>query len=117
MYSGYGAIPRGGNFTRPALRTVRDQLLQSTTDDKLKSIIRELYRNKPGVGDSGTADALRYEIQTGKLLSDKGHFQKATTRSTELTKYLSQDNLSTQDRQIGQSLLNNLKDAISKAKK
>jgi len=96
--------------------SVRDQLLNSTSDSKLKNIINELYRQNPNaVGDGGTADALRYETQTGNLLSKSGHLEKATGRITELTRYLGRDNLAAQDRQTAQSLLNNLKDAVKTA--
>lgn len=96
--------------------SVRDQLLQSTSDTKLQEIIKQLYRQNPdAVGDGGTADALRYETETGNLLSPSGHLEKALGRITELNRYLSQDNLSSQDRQVGQSLLNNLKDAVKTA--
>jgi hypothetical protein len=95
--------------------SVRDLLLKSTSDGKLKNIISELYRETARVGDGGTADALRYETQTGNLLSPSGHLMKAVGRINELTKYLKQENLSAQDRQIAQSLLNNLNSAVQAA--
>jgi filamentous hemagglutinin len=98
-----------------ATQNARDALMNGTNDPQLKGIINQLYRQNATVGDGGTADALRYETETGNLLSKSGHLEKATGRITELTRYLGQDNLSSQDRQLGQSLLNNLKDAVKSA--
>ncbi|OGH71182.1 MAG: hypothetical protein A2921_03090 [Candidatus Magasanikbacteria bacterium RIFCSPLOWO2_01_FULL_43_20b] len=115
---GYGAAGKAANHAfdiTKAGKNTRGVLLDNVSDHKLKEIVQQLYRKGSKIGDGGTADALRYETQTGDLLSKSGHIEKATGRITELTRYLGQDNLSTQDRQIGQSLLNNLKDAVKTA--
>jgi len=38
--------------------------------------IDAMYRRNAKVGSGSTADAIRYELKTGELLSPSGHFQK-----------------------------------------
>lgn len=59
----------------------------------------------------GTAGALRHEVETGHLLSQTGHYEKAVGRMSQLTKFLN-TNISQQDRQVAQQLFNELKSAV-----
>lgn len=55
----------------------RASLLTKITNPKLKTILKELYREGAKIGNGSTADALKYEIATGQALSKTGHAQKA----------------------------------------
>lgn len=58
---------------------------------QLEKILTSYYgADKTGarVGNGGLADALRYENQTGVLLSDSGHAQKAVEMQTRLSNFI-----------------------------
>ena len=50
--------------------------MNSVDDIKLKNAIGEAYRPGSVIGDGGTADVIRFERETGLLLSKSGHIQK-----------------------------------------
>lgn len=52
-----------------------EELLNSIKNEKLKNVIKELYRIGTTTGDGGTADAIRYEIRTGKLIGGNSHIR------------------------------------------
>ena len=64
-------------------------LLSQAQEDVTKKIIKELYRPGAEIGDGGTADALRYEKQTGKSVGGKSHIKKAEERAKQIKKILS----------------------------
>ncbi|MBI4311287.1 MAG: hypothetical protein HY681_05830 [Chloroflexi bacterium] len=82
----------------------RNELLGKATDPKLRDAIDQLYRPGSQVGDGGTADKIRI---------DGDHIQKGQDRLKQLESILSNPNLSPSDRQIAQSLHDDLKDALA----
>lgn len=50
--------------------------MNSVDDVKLKNAIGEIYRSGSIIGDGGTADIIRFERETGLLLSKSRHMQK-----------------------------------------
>lgn len=93
-----------GGFTR-------DGLLKSVNDPKLKNI-NDLYRPGAQIGSGSTADALRYELQTGNIVGGRSHLEKAMNYSKGLQKLLSKGTLNETDKNIAQTLLDDLINAL-----
>ena len=96
------------NFTK----SVREQLLIQVSNEKLRNCINQLYRNNANIGDGGLADAIRYEITTGKLVGNKSHIQKGLERVKNLENIISKQNLSKEELAIAKQLLEKLKEAL-----
>jgi RHS repeat-associated protein len=91
----------------------RDTLLNAASDLRLKNLIGNLYRVGAKIGDGGTADAIRYERQTGELLSPSGHFTKGKEMISALSRLIDKGNLNANDIEIARSILTDLNNAIS----
>ena len=92
--------------------SMRDKLLNSVQNDKLKNAINEIYRPGGSTGDGGFADAVRHELSTGELVGGKSHIQKALERVTNLENIIKKQPLNSSDLDIANKLLNDLKDAL-----
>ena len=90
----------------------KQRLLKNVKNQRLKNVIDQLYRDDAHKGDGGTADALRYEKKTGKLLSPHGHQQKAEERIRNLEDIMKHEKLSLEEKGLAQSLYNDLEDAV-----
>lgn len=108
VFVGANLNPRG------LLANARTRLLQSAQSPKLRNIIEALYRPGATVGTGSTADVIRYELETGVLLSPKGHFLKGIERRTALQRLYRDPSLGASDRQIVKELLTDLQNALSK---
>ncbi len=98
-----------------ALKTMSikgQELYNKAANEKLKNHIKELYRPGATIGDGGTADALREELQTGKNIAGKSHLIKAKERLKALEKLNNNSDLSTEDKKIIKELIDDLKDAL-----
>ncbi|MCL5677169.1 MAG: hypothetical protein M1602_04775, partial [Firmicutes bacterium] len=83
------------------------------SDSKLQSLMNELYRAGAKVGSGSTADAIRYEMKTGDLLSPSGHLQKGVDYARALENWLQANpNASSPDRAAAQAVLEDLKNAL-----
>ena len=91
---------------------MRDSLMDSVTDAKLKNTIGELYRPGSIIGDGGTADVIRFERETRILLSKSGHIQKGVDMSKYLQKLIESGTLCDADLNIAQEILNDLQKAL-----
>jgi RHS repeat-associated protein len=105
-----------GKVGAKSLNTQRDNLLKNVENKKLENIIKDLYREKAKVGSGSTADAIRHELQTGDLVGGRSHIQKGQDALRGVEKLLGQG-LSAGDKQKAGFLANDLRDALSKAKK
>ncbi len=94
-----------------AILSKRDQLLNVAQNTKLRSAINQIYRPGAKIGDGGLADAIRYEQQTGNLLSPNGHLQKGLERIKNLQNIINKENLSPEDLKIAIDLLSDLQNA------
>jgi hypothetical protein len=88
------------------------KLLKNMKNKRLKNVIDQLYRDDAHKGDGGTAAALRYEKKSGKLLSPRGHQQKAEERMQNLDNIMKHEKLSLEEKVLAQSLYNDLEDAV-----
>lgn len=95
------------------LTTARHNLLAGARDAELRNLINHMYRKKAQVGSGSTADAIRYELQTGELLSRQGHTLKGVEMRNALTRLLKSGRLNEGDAQIAQWLLDDLQKALS----
>ena len=94
------------------LGRARDNLLASTKDEKLKTIVDKLYREYAVVGSGSTADAVRYELRTGELLSPSGHSMKAQQNIVALTKRINSGELNSFDRSTAEHIIRDLLQAL-----
>ncbi len=90
----------------------RTNLLSKVSNPKLKNTIKEMYRPGAKVGDGGLADAIRYEIKTGKLVGGKSHIQKGTERLRNLERIFKSKTLTEEERKIIEDLIKDLKRAL-----
>jgi RHS repeat-associated protein len=95
------------------LDTPRNTLLNSAKDSRLRDAIENLYKPNAKVGSGSSMDALRYEEETGELLSKSGHKQKLIERRTQLTDVLHDENVSQSDKNIAKDLLIDIQNALS----
>jgi hypothetical protein len=96
------------------LNTPRANLLQGAQNPKLRNLISQMYRPNATIGSGSTADAIRYELQTGELLSKSGHMTKGQEMRTALLRLMKDGNLDPGDSQIAHHLLNDLQSALSR---
>jgi hypothetical protein len=87
------------------LPTKRDELLPKATNSKLRKAIDQLYRPGASIGDGGTADMIR-------IVGDKGHIIKGMSYLKYLERILADKTLSAADREIAESLYNDLRNAL-----
>jgi RHS repeat-associated protein len=109
----------GGNSTPPSDPNNwnhRDYFLKQAQNKALKNAIGELYRTNASIGDGGTADILRYEIENGVLKDGRiPHLQKAQGMIKHLNDILINQKLSDTDSRLTRQLLNDLYNAVKMA--
>lgn len=105
-----GAGISAPDTTEKVNNPVKDSLLAKATQNDTKNLVKELYRSGSKIGDGGTADALRHEFKTGKLVGGKSHKIKAQERVKQITNILKK-NPSHPDK----DLLHQLKEDLEKA--
>lgn len=89
----------------------REALLNEATTDEACGIVNELYREGAGVGDGGTADAIREELATGNPVGGRSHIQKGRERLRQIERIL-QRNPNHPDRALLERLRDDLRDAL-----
>jgi hypothetical protein len=116
-----------GLFSRPAEATVaaesigirsllespRNNLLRSIENDKFREVIKRMYHKNAEVASGSTADAIRYEIRTGELLSPSGHMQKGIEMRSVLSKLIESGRLNSTDQNIARWIRRDIQDALS----
>lgn len=90
--------------------SVKESLLARATQNDSKNLVKELYRSGSKIGDGGTADALRHELKTGKLVGGKSHKIKAQERVKQINNILKKN-----PNHPDKDLLNKLRDDLEKA--
>ena len=106
------AAKHGDDATEAIKTSKRNILLEKSTNQKLRNAINEMYRENAKIGDGGLSDAIRYELQTGELVSGKSHIQKGKERLKNLENILKKQELNLADREITMSLIEDLKKAL-----
>lgn len=86
--------------------------MNSVDDVKLKNALGEVYRPDSVIGDGGTADVIRFERETGILLSKSGHVQKGVDMSKYFQKLLDSGTLSSKDAKVATKILEDLRKAL-----
>ncbi len=87
-------------------------LLSKTKDERLKNVIKELYRPGSKIGDGGTAAAIKFEKKTGVPVGGKSHIQKGQERIKNLERIINNPNVSSKDKKVAQKLYNDLNKAL-----
>jgi len=96
------------------LGTARMNLLNAIQNPALRKLVEYSYRVSAKIGNGSTADAIRFEKETGVLLSRTGHSQKGREVLSSLEKLLASNKLHPKDADIVRYLIADLKDALSK---
>ncbi|GEM_PF-2810232 len=89
----------------------RDELLNQAENQQLKNLINQLYRPGANIGDGGSADSLRYELETGKLVGGRSHIIKVEERIRNLENIIKRQNLNERDLELANKLLRDLKNS------
>lgn len=113
------AAPAALPFIAPAVEklsitgpTTAITLLSKTNNPTLRNVINNLYRAAARIGSGSTADAIRYERATGRLLSPAGHSIKGRETIASLEKLIRSGKLNPAETNIAKFLINDLKDAL-----
>lgn len=85
------SAPEPTNDTSPTAKSARESLLAEAQTEKVKTLIKELYHTDGGIGDGGTADAIRHELATGEKVGGKTHIRKGRERLKQIAKMLRKD--------------------------
>jgi hypothetical protein len=92
----------------------------TVTDPYLANVVKDMYkgaRMPNPIGTGSTADAIRYEISTGKQVGGTYHKLKGTQYSNGLVRWLRDNpNASATNRIAAQSILDDLRAAIASGK-
>jgi len=91
--------------------SARSALLAEATTDKVRNLVEELYRSDKGVGDGGTADAIRHELATCEKVGGKSHIKKGQERLRQIENILKK-NPDHPDRGLLEKLRDDLRDAL-----
>jgi RHS repeat-associated protein len=115
----FGRITNFSRLLGPAeevlqLGTARMNLLNAIQNPTLRRLVEYSYRAGARIGNGSTADAIRFEKETGILLSKTGHFQKGKEVLSSLQKLLGSNKLNSKDAEIARQLIDDLKDALTK---
>jgi hypothetical protein len=100
ILSSGGAI-MGGSGGASGL-SKRDRFLSKIQNERARSAVNQIYRPGASVGDGGTADMLRHEIENN-ILNEKGvykHLQKTNDEKTNIERVLQEENLTEQEKEI-----------------
>jgi RHS repeat-associated protein len=115
----FGPITKFNRLLGPAeealqLGTARMNLLNAIENATLRRLVEYSYRVGARIGNGSTADVIRFEKETGILLSRTGHVQKGKEVLSALQKLLGSNKLNSKDAEIASQLINDLKDALTK---
>ena len=111
-------VTSGGTANAATVPKLADDLASKmakpiVSDAKLGGLIDDLYRDGAKIGTGSTADAVRYETQTGTAVGGVFHTQKAQDYSTALQKWLDTNpNAPFSDRSAAQNVLRDLRNAL-----
>ncbi|MFH0899681.1 MAG: hypothetical protein V2A73_03505 [Pseudomonadota bacterium] len=99
-------------------RTATGVVKPSVANAKLGNLVDDLYkgaRTQNPIGTGSTADAIRHEMATGQAVGGKFHTQKGQEYARALEKWLkkNQGTSSAEDRTAAQSILEDLRNALS----
>lgn len=95
--------------------SIRESLLEEAQTEKVKRLIKELYCADNGVGDGGTADAIRHELTTGEKVGGKTHIRKGRERLKQIIKMLRKEP-NGPDAELLRKLKADLEDALGRAR-
>ena len=91
---------------------IRQQLMMSINNPELKKAINMIYRKGAIIGNGGTADVIRFELETGLLLSSSGHRKKGLEMIKFLNKIAAAEKLTESEKRIVLEIIDDLEDAL-----
>lgn len=80
---------------------------------KLRNFLNMFNRTGTGIGSGSTADAIRYELETGQAVGGKVHFQKGMEMRSGLLSLIRSGKLDASDQTVAKQLLTDIQDAMS----
>jgi hypothetical protein len=84
----------------------------SVSNERLRKAVDELYRPGAKIGSGSTADAIRYELKSGRKIGGRSHIIKGRERLRQLERILTQENLSADDSATARTLAEDLRRAL-----
>ncbi len=105
------ASTTGSKTSTAGIDAKRNELLGKAQESDAKKLVDQLYRPGADIGDGGTADVLRYELETGDLKSPKGHMEKAARAVNKINSIL-EKNPNHTDKELLLGLADDLIDAM-----
>lgn len=91
--------------------------IPKVSNGRLSNIVNDLFKGaltRNPIGTGSTADAIRYERATGKMVGNKYHFRKGVQYRQALEKWIKKNpNASDRDRRIAERLKRDLEDAMT----
>lgn len=114
MSLGDGTISKSTSASSSSVGGARESLLSKAVTNETKRIIKELYRMNAKTGDGGTADAIRAQLKTGKMVGGKDHIRKGRERLRQIEKILARDPFHP-DKDMLKQMRDDLRDALGGA--
>lgn len=87
-------------------------LQNKVSNQKLKNLIGELYREGASVGDGSAMAAASLQINTGELVQGKNHVLKIQERISYANNIIRTQNLNPNDRKFIEKLLKDMKKSL-----
>lgn len=106
-------IKSGARAEAALISAERAYQLGRAESSELVRIVGKLYQKNDKIL-GGTAGVVRFEKETGQLLSPAGHGVKAQERISQLSKFIEQPSTSSSDRKFATELRNDLKNSLKK---
>jgi lipopolysaccharide export LptBFGC system permease protein LptF len=102
------------NYEKYKSELFRAEGKPNVSDPKLQGFIDKLYKDNAKIGNGSTADAVRYELQTGESVRGRYHSQKAQNSIRYLEKWLKNNpNAKPSDKLKVEHLIKDMKDALN----
>ena len=88
------------------------QIQKLLSNQKLKNLVGELYREGAIIGDGSAMAAASKQVQTGELVGGKDHVTKINERINNLNNIMKTQNLNASDTKYAHELLSKMKKSL-----
>jgi hypothetical protein len=103
-----------GKIPKTSGQINQERYLEGIYHQKLQNLIKSDYRSKSMLGDGGTADAIRLEIETNKSVGNKFHSIKGKDLINGYNNALNSGELNMHETNVATRLRDNLLNASKK---
>lgn len=98
-----------------AIKKVSDlgiSIQNNVSNQKLKNLIGELYREGASVGDGSAMAAASFQVNTGELVQGKNHVLKIKERMSNANNIIRTQNLNPSDKKFIERLLKDMEKSL-----